>query len=318
VIPAERDAARNRGRVRIPADVEREDRLLANLTAHQLAILAVGAVVLWAGYSATRHVVAPAVFGVVAVPFGALPILLALGSFEGVAADRWVRAAWSHHRAPHRLVPAPDGVAPAPAFAGAAGPLPTPLRLPLVGIRADGIVDLGVDGLALVCRARAVTFSLRTLTEQEALVAGFARFLNSLGESVEILVRAEPADLAPIIDALLGAAPELPHPALEAAARGHAQFLSELAGHRDLLRREVLIVLRQAAGNDASGRLHRRAAEAAAALGAAGVSLVVLDGPAAATCLARALDSERGSHLDGVVGTEEPITMSRSTKDDVA
>jgi hypothetical protein len=247
-----------------------------------------------------------------------MSILLALGSFEGVAADRWVRAAWRHHRAPHRLVPAPDGVAPAPAFAGTAGPLPSPLRLPLVGIRADGIVDLGVDGLALVCRARAVTFSLRTFTEQEALVAGFARFLNSLAEPVEILVRAEPADLAPIIDALLGAAPELPHPALEAAARGHAHFLSELADHRDLLRREVLIVLRQASGDDASGRLHRRASEAAAALGAAGVSLVVLDGPAAARCLARALDLAGGVRVAGVVGTEEPITMARATKDDVA
>jgi len=318
VTGSEHDAARDRGRVRIPADVEREDRLLANLTARQLAILAVAGVVLWAGYSATRHVVTPAVFGVVAVPFGALSILLALGSFEGVAADRWVRAAWRHHRAPHRLVPAPDGVAPAPAFAGTAGPLPSPLRLPLVGIRADGIVDLGVDGLALVCRARAVTFSLRTFTEQEALVAGFARFLNSLAEPVEILVRAEPADLAPIIDALLGAAPELPHPALETAARGHAQFLSELARHRDLLRREVLIVLRQASGDDASGRLHRRASEAAAALGAAGVSLVVLDGPAAAKCLARALDLVGGVRVAGVVGTEEPITMARATKDDVA
>jgi PrgI family protein len=318
VTRAEHDAARDRGRVRIPADVEREDRLLANLTARQLAILAVAGVVLWAGYSAMRHIVAPAIFGVVAVPFGAGALLLALGSFEGVAADRWVRAAWSHHRAPHRLVPAPDGVATAPAFAGIAGPLPSPLRLPLVGIRADGIVDLGVDGLALVCGARAVTFSLRTFTEQEALVAGFARFLNSLAEPVEILVRAEPADLAPIIDALLGAAPELPHPALEAAARGHAHFLSELAGHRDLLRREVLIVLRQASGDDASGRLHRRASEAAAALGAAGVSLVVLDGPAAARCLARALDLAGGVRVAGVVGTEEPITMVRVTKDDVA
>ena len=77
---AEHDAARDRGRVRIPADVEREDRLLANLTAHQLAILAVAGVVLWAGYSATRHVVAPAIFGVVAylLDDGDLRITLAL------------------------------------------------------------------------------------------------------------------------------------------------------------------------------------------------------------------------------------------------
>ena len=54
--------------MRIPADVERPDKLLAGLTARQLAILAVAAVALWAGYAATRHLVPPAVFGVVAVP----------------------------------------------------------------------------------------------------------------------------------------------------------------------------------------------------------------------------------------------------------
>ena len=103
--------------------------------------------------------------------------MLALGRFEGVAADRWVTAAWRHHRAPHRLVPAPDGVPPAPLFAaGLAGPLPAPLRLPLIGVAADGVVDLGTDGLALVCRASAVTFALRTPTEQEAWSPGSRAF----------------------------------------------------------------------------------------------------------------------------------------------
>jgi hypothetical protein len=321
VSPAER--SRDRTRVRIPADVERPDKLLAGLTARQLAILGVTAVVLWIGYTATRHLVPPVVFGVVAVPVGAVAAMLALGRFEGVAADRWVSAAWRHHRSPHRLVPAPDGITPTPAFvgavsAGAAGPLPAPLRLPVAGVRADGIVDLGADGLAIVCRASAVTFALRTPTEQEALVAGFARFLNSLAEPVEVLVRAEPVDLTPTIDALLDSAPGLPHPALETAARGHARFLAELAERRDLLRREVLVVLRQRGGDDAAGRLHRRAAEAGAALGAAGVTLGVLDGPEVAVCLARALDPAGTTRLPGLAGaagydTDEPITLAHPT-----
>ena len=317
--PAER--ARDRTRVRIPADVERPDKLLAGLTARQLAILGVTAVALWIGYTATRHLIPPVVFGVVAVPVGAVAAMLALGRFEGVAADRWVSSAWRHHRSPHRLVPAPDGITPAPAFvaavsSGETGPLPAPLRLPVAGVRADGIVDLGGDGLALVCRASAVTFALRTPTEQEALVAGFARFLNSLAEPVEVLVRAEPVDLTPAIDALLDSAPGLPHPALEVAARGHSRFLAELADRRDLLRREVLVVLRQRGGDDAAGRLHRRAAEAGAALGAAGVILNVLDGPETAACLARALDPASTTRLPGLAGaaaydTEEPITLDQ-------
>ncbi|MDA8283047.1 MAG: PrgI family protein, partial [Actinomycetota bacterium] len=92
--------------------------------------------------------------------------------------------------------------------------------------------------------------------------------------------------------------------------RGHAQFLADLADRRDLLRREVLIVLRQHAGKDAAGRLQRRAAEATAALGAAGVTLTVLDGPAAAACLTRALDPATPSR-PGLAGTDRPVATTQ-------
>jgi len=284
--------------------------------------LGIAAVALWAGYDATRDLIPPAAYGAVVIPLGAVAATLALGRFEGIAADRWVSFAWRHHRAPRRLVPAPDGVPDAPAFLGThPGPSPAELRLPVAGVGAEGIVDLGADGLAVIGRASAVTFSLRTPVEQEALVAGFARWLNALDQPTQLLIRAEPVDLAPSIDALLEAAPGLPHPALETAARGHAAFLADLARRRDLLRREVLVVLRQPPSSnssvaDASARLLRRASEAGRALGAAGVTLAVLDGPEAATCLARSLDPD-GDHRragfdgSGVGELGEPITLAR-------
>jgi len=325
VSPRPASMREDRGRVRIPADVERPDKLLSGLTARQLAILGVAAVVLWGAYAGTRHVVPTAVFAVVAIPVAAAATMLALGRFEGVAADRWVSAAWRHHCSPRRLVPAPNGVPATPAFLAAdAGPPPGPLRLPFAGIGDDGIVDLGADGAALVCRASAVTFSLRTPAEQEALVAGFARWLNGLDQPAQLLVRAEPVDLTPTIDALLDAAPGLPHPALEAAARDHAEFLASLAARRDLLRREVLVVLRHAAptgraGAETAARLHRRAAEAAAALAAAGVTLSVLDATAAATCVARALDPagdlRPGTCGPVLSGIDVPVTVARTRGD---
>ncbi len=318
-----RQPTEDTARVRIPADVDRPDKLLAGLTARQLAILAVAAVALWAGYAATRHLVPPAAYGAVAIPVGAVAALLALGRMEGVPADRWVLAAWRHRRSSRRLVPAPEGVPAAPAFlAKAAGPhppaLPAPLRLPLAGIGANGVVDLGPDGLAVICRASAVTFGLRTPAEQEALVAGFARFLSSLAEPVQVLVRAEPLDVRPAICALLDAAPGLPHVALERAARDHAAFLADLAASRDLLRREVLVVLRQPAGQanaegNGAGRLLRRAAEAVSALSAAGVSLSVLDGADAASVLGRSLDPAGPPRPGGLPGAahDEPVTLAR-------
>jgi hypothetical protein len=318
-----RQRVEDTGRVRIPADVDRPDKLLAGLTARQLAILAVAAIALWAGYAATRHLVPPAAYGAVAIPVAAVAALLALGRMEGVPADRWVLAAWRHHRSARRLVPAPDGVPAVPGFlAKAAAPhppaLPAPLRLPLAGIDANGVVDLGPDGLTVICRASAVTFSLRTPAEQEALVSGFARFLSSLAEPVQVLVRAERLDVGPAICALLDAAPGLPHVALERAARDHAAFLADLAASRALLRREVLVVLRQPAGQagaegEGAGRLLRRAAEAAAALAAAGVSLSVLDGAAAASVLGRCLDPAAPPRPGGLPGAAdgEPVTLAR-------
>lgn len=304
------------GRVRVPADVERPDRILAGLTARQLAIVAVAAVVLWGGYVATRRVVPVAAFGAVAVPIAALATLLALGKVEGVSADRFLVAAWRQHRAPRRLVPASGGVAPPPAaLAGSVGPLPAPLRLGFASVCADGTLDLGADGRALVCRASPITFSLRTPTEQEALVAAFARYLNSLSQPVEIVVRAEPVDLAPAVEGLLQAAPGLPHPALEAAAREHASFLCELGATRALLRREVLVVLREAGRATDAEHLSRLAAEASASLGAAGVSLSVLDQAAAADALRRALDP--AGLVRPVPGdTDEPVTLVRPVEGD--
>jgi hypothetical protein len=307
----ETDRRSGSGRVRVPADVERPDRILAGLTARQLAIVAVAAVVLWGGYVATRRVVPAAAFGAVAVPIAALATLLALGKVEGVSADRFVFAAWRQRRQPRRLVPAPGGVAPTPALlAEAAGPPPAPLRLGFTTISGDGTLALGDDGHALLCRASPVTFSLRTPEEQEALVASFAGYLNSLSEPLQVVVRAEPVDLTAAVDQLLEAAPGLPHPALEAAAREHARFLCDLAEERTLLRREVLLVLRQPARSGGPERLRRRAADTSAALAAAGVSLTVLDGPDAAALLARALDPVGANHPQPGSG-DAPVTAAR-------
>ena len=312
---------RNDGRfvVRIPADVECPDRLLANLTARQLAILGVAGVVLWATYTATRHVVPAAVFLALACPIGAAATLLAIGRVEGQPADRFIVAAWRQLWSPRRLVPAPEGVPASPAWVAAgAGPLPAPLRLPLGRIDGDGTIDLGPDGRAVLCSASSVTFSLRTPVEQEALVAGFARWLNSLAEPAQLVVRAEPVELTVLIDGLLDAAPGLAHPGLEAAARDHARFLAELAASRTLLRREVLVVLRQPAGDraatDRAGgdpgaeHLRRRAVEATGALAAAGVALTVLDGPAATAYISRALDPSSPTRPAGLAAADEVIT----------
>ncbi|HZD68335.1 MAG TPA: PrgI family protein, partial [Actinomycetes bacterium] len=73
---------------RIHANVDREDRLVAGLTARQLAILTVAAVAAWLGVAAARLVVPL----LVALGLGwavlAVGLALALGRRDGLSLDR--------------------------------------------------------------------------------------------------------------------------------------------------------------------------------------------------------------------------------------
>jgi hypothetical protein len=281
-------------RVRIPADMDRPDRILAGLTGRQLAILAVAGVAVWVGYSAIHRVVPLPLFGALTAPILVGALFLALGRRDGLGLDRFLAAAIRQARSPRRLVPAPEGVLPAPTWAGNGGRPPAALSLPHRDVGDAGTVDLGPDGAAVICQASAVAFALRTPTEQQALAVAFGRYLNSLAAPIQILVRSEPVDLTAAVAHLREAAGGLPHPALEGAALAHARFLADLAEHQDLLTREVLLVLRDPAGGpDPATRLRHRVEEATRGLAAAGVTVTALDAPAAVDCLRSAIDPWR-------------------------
>ncbi|HVK20026.1 MAG TPA: PrgI family protein [Actinokineospora sp.] len=343
--------------VRIPADVEMADRVIGPLTARQLTILAVTGLVLYAGWTVGRGFLPLPVYLAVAIPVGAVAAILALGQRDGISLDRLVLAAIRQRMAPQHQVSAPEGVLPAPAWltthattvggAGLAGPLPTPaaVRLPATGVSGAGVIDLGPDGVALVAVAGTVNFALRTPAEQESLVAAFARYLHSLSGPVQVLIRTERLDLSGQIAELRDRAGGLPHPALEQAAAEHADYLARLAGQTDLLRRQVLLVLRepvQAApasglGGPPSGailgslrrrtardavhldgarrgaevRLVRRLAEAVELLGPAGITVTVLDSGQVTAVLAASCNPD--SLLPpsaGTSGADEIVTTS--------
>src|ERR1700724_493566 len=99
--------------VPIPSDVERPDKILAGLTARQVAIATVAAVIIWAGFQATRHVMPLPAFAALASPAGVVAAARVIGEGDGLPLDRLLLAAWRQRRAPRRLVVAPEGI-PAP------------------------------------------------------------------------------------------------------------------------------------------------------------------------------------------------------------
>jgi hypothetical protein len=288
-------------RVRLPADVELEDRLAFGLTARQLALLAATAVLAYGVFALAASVAPVAAAAAAAAPFAAVGTLLALGRRDGLSADRLAVAAARFVARPRRRVLAPEGIPRPLTKRGALAPLDLPVR----AIRRSGLVELDA-GFCLLARASSASFELRSGEEQAALVEAFGRFLNALAYPIQIVLRSEPIDLAARAAELERAASQLPHPALRDAALAHARFLTELNAAGDLRRREITIVLRSRAREHevAKATLERRAEETRELARAAGVELNVLRGEEAAALLARALappGPARGCELSGVV-----------------
>lgn len=294
--------------VKVPADVELEDKLAFGLTARQLALLAAAGVSAYGSYLLLASIAPTIVALAVGLLVALVGVLVALGRYEGMGGDQFALAVARYLRAPRQLVLAPDGQ-PAP-VAGTRRSRAATLELPVQRILHNGVVQL-VDGShRLLVEAVGGAFELRSPVEQEAFIDCFGRFLNSRGEPIQITVRSEPATLDPHADRLDQAARALP-PQLAAAARDHSTFLRQLADETQLLRRRIVVVFasRERDPELASATLARLAAEAAQLLAGAEVALTPLAGEQAAVLLAAALDPPGpavGSHLEGVIHAAPP------------
>lgn len=293
----------------MPADVDAPDKVLYGLTFRQLAILAVAGAGLYMAWNALRTVVPVPVLLGAAVVFGGLVFGLAVARRDGQPMDVWLLAAVRHSRAPKTLTTTdatcatPDWVRPGPQPRVA---LPAPLALPADAISDDGQINLTGSSAAMVA-ATTVNLGLRTGDEQAALIDTFGRWLNSLSTRTQVVVSAQPVDLASHAATLAEAAPALPHAALAAACADHAAFLGDLARHRDPLRRQVLIVTRTNTG-ERGHSARRRADDTVRSLSGLGVTTRALDGHAATAALAAAADPYRPPRPGGLATPHTTIT----------
>jgi hypothetical protein len=303
---------------RIPADVDQPDRVLGPLTIRQVVLLGVLGLLVWGGFRLSHGLMEPVAYLALVAPLAALGVVVVLARRDGLPGDRFVLAALRHARAPKHLAADPAAVPDLPdfvpgAWTSQAPPSPSCLDLPATGIDAAGTIDLAGHGQAVLATCSTVNFGLRTPIEQQALTGAFARWLNALSGPAQLLVRADRMDLAEAIDALLQAAPNLPHPALEDAARGHAGFLAGLDAQRDLLTRQCLLVLREPpppgkrrAATSGRARLGHRTADAVRSLAGCEVTVTSINGPAAVRTITAACDP----HATPRPAPGAPITAS--------
>ena len=302
--------------VKVPADVDLEDRLAFGLTGKQLLILAAAAIVGYGVYQLLNLLlpipVALAATGIVA----AVGLTLALARRDGLNGDQLALAAARHLLAPkHRLLAlAPDGLPqPLPGDARRGARVCTLGSLPVTRILRTGLVELTDGTHCRLLTAHGASFQLRPTAEQAAFVAAFARFLNGLHEPVQILIpQRTDTSLGPHADRLDDTS-RLLGGGLRTAAADHARYLRGLAAPdgQPLRRRQIVLVLRTRNTQPelAEVALARVADQATEILTGAEVALRTLDGEQAAALLARALDPPgpvSGSHLEGAIHATPP------------
>ena len=294
-------------RVRLPADVELEDRLAFGLTFRQLTILGLAALLGYGLFTSASAFAPLPLAAAAAAPVALAGAVLALGRRDGLSADRLALLAARHLARPKRQVPAPEGI-PAPLPGAPGRPSLAPLDLPVRSVLRSGLVELADGSYCLLLRASSASFALRSEEEQAALVEAFGRFLNSTADPLEIVIASEPVDLDARAEGLQRSALELPNAALRRTALGHARFLAQLGAGEEVRRREILLILttstRARERSTAQTALERRAGEAIELLRAAGVELRPLRGEEAAQRLARVLDPPgrpAGSQPTGLV-----------------
>ncbi|MFF0532683.1 PrgI family mobile element protein [Nocardia amikacinitolerans] len=247
--------------VRIPADVDRSDRLLGPFTARQLAVLAATAALLYSIWVATRTLLPLPVFAVAAALVFVVVAVAVLTRRDGLSTDLLLVAAVRYRLRPRHLIRSHGNTrAQAPRWTTTRTkpqrprlPVPSELsatqaRLPesvsSSGSGGVGVIDLGADGLAAIAVAGTLNLSLRTPAEQDGLVGQLAGWLHTLRQPVQILVRSARLDLTEHITGLHTAAQQMSAD-LAAAALDHADHLADLTAREHPVHRQVLLIWRE-------------------------------------------------------------------------
>jgi len=263
----------------VPANVNEPDRIAFGLTFRQLAIIGGTGLAGFGLYRTFGDLLPPVAWIVAGVIVFAIAIVVALGRRDGLPFDVWLRHGFALSRSPRTLAPGMARASAVAAVAGGKRSVPAPLRSPVTAVTPAGVLTSeGSEKVLIACGTTNV--HLRTGSEQDALLDGFGRFLNSLTGPAQIVVAAQRHDLVTYAQATADHAPRLPHTALQAAAGDYAAFLLDLDSERDPLRRQVLAVVTGAHAADTAVR----------ALSGLGVEATALDGPAVASALANAVD----------------------------
>ncbi len=107
----------------------------------------------------------------------------------------------------------------------------------------DGVVVLKDGSLKAVLAVSSINFDLKSDTEQEAIIYGYQRFLNTLDFPIQIVVSSRRYDVKPYLKTLEERRKIEQNPLLKNQIADYINFIDELVHVSDIMSKKFYIVV---------------------------------------------------------------------------
>lgn len=107
----------------------------------------------------------------------------------------------------------------------------------------DDVLVLKNGGVRVVLKATAINFNLKSEQEQNALIAGYQSFLNTLEFPVQIVIRSKKMDIDVYIEKLRKLGENQTNPLLKQQTGEYADFVQKLVEYADIMSKDFYVVV---------------------------------------------------------------------------
>jgi type IV secretory pathway VirB4 component len=118
--------------------------------------------------------------------------------------------------------------------------------VPIKEIR-DGVVILKNGQLCSILLASSINFSLKSNTEQEAILAGFQSFLNTIDFSLQIYVQSRKMDIRPYLELLASRESAQYNDLMRIQLREYIDFIRTFTAEAEIMSKNFFVVVPYAA-----------------------------------------------------------------------
>lgn len=107
----------------------------------------------------------------------------------------------------------------------------------------EGVVLLKNNGAAAVISTTAVNFDLLSELEQDAMIAAYSQFLNSLTFSIQVVIHSKKMDISTYVESLAAVENSQANPYLKEQIKSYRIYVSELISKNEVLDKKFYIVI---------------------------------------------------------------------------